>query len=75
MQIDGVEVHEVDSSNLELIGYDTSEMILVVQFRNGSAYRYFNVPEYLYDGLCSAPSLGSFFHHNIRNSYNFERIY
>lgn len=36
-------------------------------------YRYFEVPEHVYEDLMNAGSHGSFFSHNIKNTYHFEK--
>lgn len=64
----------VMSSNLEWIEYLEDEQELHVGFKNGSAYRYEDVPIDVYEGLLNAGSHGSFFYHNIRTSYTYERI-
>jgi hypothetical protein len=74
------EMVAVDSSNISAIGYDEEESIMYVQFhRKGSdfaerLYMYFNVPEEVYNGLYMADSVGSYFHHYIRHSYNYSRL-
>ena len=43
---------EVDSSMIDLVGYDAKEQILEVRFINsGLTYRYFDVPKAEYEGL------------------------
>ena len=51
----------VSSSNLTSVGYDTENMILEIEFHNGSIYQYINVPESKYDGLMKASSHGKYF--------------
>jgi len=38
----------------------------------GAATRYFDVPEVVYEGLCSAPSAGEFANAEIKPCYRFE---
>lgn len=64
----------VSSSNLAAIGYDASQQVLEIEFLNGGVYRYFDVPEGLFDQLMAAGSHGSFFSQNIRNQFQFERL-
>ena len=69
-----VTFYPIVSSNLEKAGFDESEQICIVHFKNGSAYKY---PEFsadlwqewrhTFDGSSSA---GSFFHVHIRNLPN-----
>ncbi|EGO2798176.1 TPA: KTSC domain-containing protein [Enterococcus faecalis] len=55
----------VSSSNMVAAGYDSSSQELTVQFQNG-AYTHLGVPQYVYDGLMSSPSKGSYYHQNIK---------
>lgn len=63
----------VDSSNLVSVGYDENSCTLEVEFNN-DIYRYFDVPSDVYCDLMGSDSKGSYFHRNIRNSYDFEKI-
>lgn len=65
---------KVKSSNIKFIDYDEDESILTVGFKNGSVYEYYDVPENLYLKLGRASSVGSFFHYNIRNDFEYERL-
>jgi hypothetical protein len=65
---------EVTSSNIDSIGYNSEEQILEVCFHNRNIYRYFNVPQHIYDNLMSAASHGKYFNANIRNSYTYKQI-
>jgi len=49
--------------------YDDATATLRVTFPNGGAYDYFGVPRYLYEGLCSAESVGTYFNDHIRDQY------
>ncbi len=63
----------VSSSNLVAAGYDTSSMILRIQFKSGT-YDYYNVPKNIFDGLLVAPSKGKYHHTYIKNSFSYKRI-
>lgn len=58
---------QVSSSNIKSIGYDKERNILEVAFNNRSVYRYYDVPEYLYEGLMNADSHGKFLHAHIKS--------
>lgn len=68
------EMHFVDSSNVDQVGYDADEMELHVQFRDGSTYVYQQVPLELFEGLLSADSKGSFLNREIKNTYGFVKL-
>lgn len=74
MDISGVNMIQVSSSNVESVGYDEANQILYVRFLNGSTYIYKGVSQYEFDGLLNAPSVGSYLHRNIKNTYPYERI-
>lgn len=59
----------VDSKNLYRIGYRKEDSLLLVQFRNGMAYEYYDVPEWEYTQLLDSKSKGKYFAANIRNQY------
>lgn len=58
----------VNSSSIKHVGYDASSATLAICFHNGAEYHYSPVPEPLYKGLMEAPSVGAYFHQNIRNA-------
>lgn len=63
----------VSSSNLVSVGYDAESMTLEVEFKNG-IYQYYDVPEYIYDELMSAASVGSYLHHNVKSTFSYAEI-
>ena len=63
----------VTSSNLISIGYDPASETLEVEFKGG-VYQYYNVPQFIYDQLMQATSLGIFFNANIKNAYPCSRV-
>lgn len=64
----------VRSSNLRSIGYDPDTMILEIEFRSGSIYQYFNVPEKNYLAFVNAVSKGSYFINYIKDHYKYKHI-
>ena len=51
------------------------QMILEVEFLNGSIYQYYDVPEALYVGIMSAESHGKYLNEYIKKGgYRFERV-
>ena len=69
-----VTMHSVESSNLAEIGYDEDAEVLVIIFKNDRKYRYFHVPEHVYNGLLQADSKGGYFWEHIRGKYPYERV-
>ena len=64
----------VNSSNAAAIGYDQASLTLEVEFKDGSVYQYFDVPETVYQELMRASSIGKFLHANIKNSYRCAKV-
>lgn len=66
-----MEREAVSSSNLASVGYDSNSETLEVEFlKTGKVYEYYNVPQFMYDRLMAAPSVGVFFNAEIRNAYS-----
>jgi len=64
----------VSSSNIASIGYDANSQTLEIEFLNGGVYQYFDVPQYVYDGLMSASSHGQYLAHNIKGTYRYSKV-
>lgn len=59
----------VSSSNLVSVGYDSDSATLEIEFNRGRVYQYAEVPQEAYRALMNADSMGSHFHHHIRDNY------
>lgn len=60
----------VSSSSLASVGYNPDSETLEVEFvTTGKVYEYYNVPQFMYDRLREASSIGQFFNAEIRNAY------
>lgn len=64
----------VSSSNIASVGYDEASQTLEIEFNSGGIYEYYDVPEYVYQELISASSVGRYFIQAIKNTYNCSRI-
>lgn len=65
----------VNSSMILSVGYDKEAPVLEIEFRRGlRVYRYFDVPEFLYQGLLAARSKGQFFTTRIADRYRTECV-
>lgn len=63
---------KVESSNIVSVGYDESESVLELEFKNG-VYHYPDVPKDVYKGLLKAKSVGKYFHAEIKNNFDGKR--
>jgi len=62
----------VSSSNLQSVGYEQDT--LEIEFKQSGVYQYYHVPEIVYKNLITAPSLGKFFHYNIKDRYPYKKV-
>ena len=68
---------KIDSKALDIIDYrkiGINLTILDITFKTGMKYRYYGVPQNIFDELINAESKGKYFGANIRNRYKFEKI-
>lgn len=69
-----MERQSVSSSNINSIGYDEETQILEIEFNHGWIYQYFWVSESEYNGIMNAWSIGTYFHDNIKDKYNYSKV-
>lgn len=69
-----IEMNPVESSNIQAVGYDQDKEVLVIDFNSGTTYEYKNVPFDIFQGLMDADSVGSYFHKNVRTTYEYSKI-
>ena len=70
-----MEVRETpESSSLARFSYDGRTQILEVEFRHGTIYDYYEVPESVFAEMAAAPSKGRFFVYNVRDEYDFSQV-
>lgn len=69
-----MEMIPVTSSNVEALGYDAGSGTLQVEFKNGSTYQYFDVPETVFQELRVAGSVGAYLSSNIKGVFRFSRV-
>mgnify|MGYP001268980350 CR=1 FL=1 len=66
---------EVDSSMIDLVGYDEKEKVLEVRFVNtGLSYRYYDVPKEKYEELMKASSKGQYMRGCIIDFYDYAKV-
>jgi hypothetical protein len=65
-------VHAFDSSAIARGAYDLDAQTLDLWYKGGDRYRYFGVPETVFDALLAAPSAGEFVNREIKPRYPFE---
>jgi hypothetical protein len=68
-----MEWHQLSSSVITRVAYDETSHTLIIEFRSGTTYEYFDVPEKIYRELVDAASAGTYFAENIRDVYRYAR--
>jgi len=63
----------VVSSVLASVDYSI-DATLVLEFRSGAVYRYFAVPEAVFQALIAAESKGVYFNRKLRNRFAYQRL-
>jgi hypothetical protein len=69
-----VEMLQVASSNLVSVGYDPQIQKLYAGFKRGELYEYDAVPQYVFDELKDAVSIGTYFQIYVKNCYSYRRL-
>jgi hypothetical protein len=68
-----MEWRELSSSVIARVAYDEASHTLIIEFRSGTFYDYFDVPKNVYQELIDASSAGTYFAENIRDVYRYTR--
>lgn len=67
-------INEIESTNVVKTEYDTLTKKLIVEFKNGSAYEYDEVPHQTYTQFRMADSQGKFFSSKIAKSFKYKKL-
>jgi len=63
-----------DSSNIAGFDYIKETQVLIVEFKNGGRYNYYDVPEGVFEGMKAASSYGQFLAQNVKGHYRYARV-
>ena len=66
--------YEVQSTNIQSVGYDMPSHTLEIQFHSGGLYHYYQVPDWIFSSLLKSGSKGRFFHRVIRNRFEYRKV-
>ncbi|NJL62591.1 MAG: KTSC domain-containing protein [Methylacidiphilales bacterium] len=69
-----MELQQVESSMVQAVGYDEGLKTLEVVFSNGKTYKYFQVPQEIYEQLLVAESKGSYMRDAVIDCYQYRKI-
>ena len=59
----------VTSSTILSVGYDAASETLEIEFKATGVYQYLNVPQFMWERLIVADSVGKFFNAEIKNTF------
>jgi hypothetical protein len=66
--------HNVQSTVMTSIRYDSEARALDITFTSGETYRYSNVPRDIYAALLDAESKGEFFNDRVKDVFSFTKV-
>lgn len=77
-----MEMKEVVSSNIHSVGFELGESAvgepkvgtLQVKFTQGGLYRYYAVPQEVYEGMMASESKGKYLNANVSKKFKYERV-
>ena len=64
----------LDSSVIKMVGWDSEDNTLIVQFKSLTVWAYYNISKELYNSFITSDSMGYFFNKNIRNIFDSHKI-
>lgn len=67
-------INTPESSNISSFSYEESNQVLRVEFKNGSLYDYFDIPEFVFNEMKNAGSKGQYLADNIKGTYRYARV-
>ena len=59
----------INSSTIISADYAEETETLIIRFRNGRDYIYYNVPKYVFEEFINSPSKGQYFNLHIKGRY------
>ena len=73
--IEGTRIlYEIESSNITKADYDTATQELIVEFKNGTKYKYEGVPHASMARFKLSESQGKYFNSEIARQYKYTKI-
>ena len=64
----------VDSSTISRMAYDEARRVILIEFKNGSRYEYYDVPTNIFQQMRAAVSKGQFLSASIKGRYRYARV-
>ena len=63
----------LNSTRIRSVEYNDSTEVLTLDFFKGGKYKYYSVPETIYNGIIKSASPGAYFDANIKMKYNYKK--
>ena len=60
-----------DSSVISRFCYDAQRCVLVIEFKHGGIYDYYDVPQTVFEEMSNASSAGEYYNANVKGVYRF----
>lgn len=64
---------DLNSSRIKSVIYNESTEVLTIDFTKGGKYKYFKVPQIIYEGIIKDKSPGTYFDNHIKPIYRFKK--
>jgi len=64
---------DMPSTAVEFANYDPAQHVMLVKYRGGGLYRYFEVPQEEYEAYRASRSKGKFVNERIKPNYNYAK--
>ncbi|MDJ0658892.1 MAG: KTSC domain-containing protein [Crocosphaera sp.] len=61
-------------SHIQAIGYDVTVKILKIDYKSGSIYTYFQVPESIFQTMLTTSNIGKYLNSHIKGNYPYQRF-
>lgn len=66
-------INTPESSTILRFGYEEQDRVLKVEFKNGTVYDYYDVPEHVFSGMKNSASKGQFLAQQVKGTYRYAR--
>lgn len=66
-------IESPESTNIVRFGYDTQSQVLTVEFTKSGTYKYYDVPEVVFEQMRTAASKGQFMAQNVKSRYRYAK--
>lgn len=69
-----IKFKETETSAIESVNYDENEVEMIIKFRDGRSYKYYNVPPMIFKNFINSSVKSKFFNNIIRGYYEYKRL-